>query len=149
MEAARERIQTAQGLLVQSPPDYVGASYFAGVAVECLFYAYLMRSEGNDNAHHDLRLQAVNVGFYKTMTHREQLRVVALLSEVEARWRNNHRYRSETALRRFVTDQKLFVIQGSQTAKQDALQYSTVRLVDTAAQIVEIGIKQWQLLPNL
>ena len=134
LAAAKERLQTAQKLLGGTPPDYVGASYFAGA---------------EDTARHDVRQQAAEVGFYDGMTRREQSRVGGLVAEVAARWRNNHRYRSETALRTFITRERPFVISGNKTTRQDALVFSTARLVDTSAQIIEIGKNQWQSLPNL
>lgn len=99
LTAAQERITTANRLFHAEPPDYVLACYAAGVAVECLFHAYRERAGADNTARHDLGLHAQLGLFYDGMSSWQRQSVSALVSEVVSRWQNNHRYRSEEALR--------------------------------------------------
>lgn len=141
--AAQERMTQANLLLGSDIPDYVTASYLAGVAVECLFHAYRMRSGVADTAKHNLAIHANISGFYDRMSSRERQRISEYLSEVVARWQNNHRYRSADALRGFVVKWRLFTVKGQSTTRQDALQYNAEVLVEAAGQIVTAGVRRW------
>ena len=143
LTAAQERITTANLLLHAEPPDYVMACYAAGVAVECLFHAYRERAGVNDTARHDLGLHAQLGLFYDGMSSRQRQGVSALVSEVVSRWRNNHRYRSEEALRDFVVRHRLFATTGQSTTRSDALRYNAEQLMDAAIEVVTIGVRRW------
>jgi len=132
--------------MMQDPvPDYVVICYLAGVAVECLLHAYRMRSQVADSAKHDLRIHADISGFYDGMSAGERRIAAEYLNEVVARWQNNHRYRSEEALRRFVEKHRLYVIDRNRTTRVSSIQFNAERLVEAAGQIVTIGVRRWTL----
>lgn len=112
LEAAQERITSANRLLSQETPDYVMATYLGGVAVECLFHAYRMRARVADTAKHDLLIHSELGNFYGGLKSKQRAAVNALVSEVVARWRNNHRYRSASALRAYIVNKRLHFIEG-------------------------------------
>lgn len=119
------------------------ASYIAGVAVECLFHAYRIRAAGEDTPRHDLRLHAELGQFYSGMTRNQREAVGALVSEVVTRWQNNHRYRSQEALRDYIVRHRLYVVDGQSTTRQEAVQFNAERLVNAATEIVTVGVQRW------
>jgi len=141
--AAQEHVTTANLLLQQTPPQWVMASYIAGVAVECMMHAYRLRAGADDTAKHNLQLHAEIGGFYDGMGRKEREAVASLMSVVVARWQNNHRYRSEKAMRAFIVSKRLFTVQGQTTTRGDALAYNAEILVEAATALVTIGVKQW------
>ncbi len=149
LAAAQEHVTTANLLLQQTPPQFVMACYTAGVAVECMMHAYRLRAGAVDTAKHDLRLHAEIGDFFGGMSRKQREAVAALLSTVVARWQNNHRYRSEKAMRAFITSKRLFTVRDQTTIRGDALVYHTEVLVEAAIGLVTIGVDRWNNSSNI
>jgi hypothetical protein len=143
--AAGERITTANRLLWGKPQDNVMAAYLGGVAVECLFHAYRLRAGEQDIAKHDLRRQAELARFYDDLRTGQRQAVVALVAEVSARWQNNHRYRSAAALRDWIIRNRMHIVDGNSTTRQDVVRFNAEQLVEAATEIVNIGSERWEI----
>ena len=139
--ASLENLAVAEQLLETG--QYVIATYIAGVAVECLLLAYQMRAGVPHDAKHDLYRLAYNGNFWDAMPSKQRVAISAALGEVVARWRNNHRYRSEEAFRNFLTRNRLFVVTGSRTTRQDVVQYNAALVYLSAVRVIESGITRW------
>jgi HEPN domain-containing protein len=141
-EAAKENLTVAQELLGNG--HYVSAAYLAGVAVECLFRAYAIKNEREFDTQHSLFPLAASSGYLDNISVKEKTRLTGELHQVASRWRNNHRYRSEKAYREFVAKERLYVIVGNQTTREDNVVFSTRILVNSASRLIESGELRWQ-----
>lgn len=135
-EAAREQLTVAGEL--HGSGRYLMSHYTAGVAVECMLRAYKSRLDPVLDERHDLQRLATNGRFWDGASDERLPILTAALGEVMTRWENGHRYRSEAALRRFLTDRKLFFKKG------DLLQNSSRKIVDAAAQLISFGAAKWK-----
>jgi HEPN domain-containing protein len=143
LAAAQERMTTVNLLLGVAAPHHVEVCYLAGVAVECLLLAYLHRNGGELDAGHNLGLLAIRSGFYEGMKPEQRQATAALIGEFVTRWQNNHRYRSEAALRRYFNEKKLYYVSGKQTTREDVLEFNARILVNAATEIVTLGVRRW------
>ena len=143
LATSQEHLALAQRLLEQG--YYVVASYLAGVAVESLFLAYQTRAKAPHDAKHSLSRLAENGKFWDGMTRPQKEAITAALTEVMTRWRNNHRYRSEQALREFIVKNKLFIISDSQTTREEGIKFNADLLVESATRVIEVGVARWSL----
>ena len=105
--AALEHAEDARVLF--SARRYALAHYVAGLSVECLFLAYKARLDPHASLRrdHNLRELAREGGIYSLVPSSQQAQIGSALGVVLLRWRNNHRYRSEEALRRFLKESGL------------------------------------------
>lgn len=117
---------------------YVLAHYVAGLSVECLLRAYRYRLDPAFDERHNLYLLAKAARFYDVVPQRETEKVSAALGAVIAQWQNNHRFRSESALRSFLVERKLYV-----GIKGDFVKENTRRIVNAAFEIVNLGSVRW------
>ena len=143
LAASQEHLMLSEHLLNQG--HHVIASYLAGVAVEALFLAYQTRAKAPHDARHSLWRLAENGKFWEGMTRPQKEAITAALTEVMTRWRNNHRYRSEQALHEFFVKEKLFVVSGNQTTREDVVKFNADLLVESATRILEVGVARWSL----
>ena len=143
--AAQERLTEANLWLKAKPPQYVMACYLAGVAVECVLYAYSTRAKVKDTWKHNLGTHALRGTFYDHMSDAERERMGKLLGEMSGRWQNNHRYRSKEGLRAFFVKEGLFVVKGHQTTKRDVVEYNAEILVNAATEIISTGVRRWTI----
>ena len=135
--AAKEHVHGARELY--SMRRYVLAHYVAGLAVECLFRAYRRRIDKTFDERHDLRLLEKVCGFSDIVPDGQRKIISAALGDVVARWRNDHRYRSEESLRRFLKEKRLSLkIQG------DFVKENSRRIVNAALQLVNLGDTSWK-----
>lgn len=141
-DAAEEHVTTAA--LLQDNAAYVGAYYFAGLAVECLLRAYRYRIDPVFDARHDLYELAKVSNFFGGLGEEDSERGRALLGEVIVRWTNTHRYRSLKVLRSFVIKAGLHHLSGSQTVRGDVVAHNGRILVASAKQLVEMGVRKWE-----
>jgi hypothetical protein len=135
-DAAREHITVAFEL--HSTQRYALAHYVAGLAVECMLRAFKSRLDPVLDERHDLGRLARRGHFFDGASEKRQPFIAACLGEVVTRWDNGHRYRSESALRRFLTSRRLFV------GKGDLLKNSSRRIVNAALEVVTFGAEQWK-----
>jgi len=114
------------------------AHYVAGLAVECMFRAYRCRVNTQFDERHNLRDLARASGFLDIIPPERVEAILAALEGVVARWQNDHRFRSEAALRRFLVDNSLYL-----KIKGDFVKESSRRIVNAATELVNLGARQW------
>lgn len=143
MAAAKEHF-AALTQLADPPAHYPLAYYLAGLAVECLLRAYVELAGGEHDAKHDLRRLAEGGQYFQQIPeeHREEAR--AALGDMVTRWRNNHRYKSLMALRRFLNEEGLYAISGRQTVKGDVIKHNWQVLAEASTLILTLGIGRWE-----
>ena len=141
LAAAEENLTACRELLDAN--RFVLASYVARVAVESLLLAYQTRLGAEHDAGHNLPHLAYNGRFWEGMPSKQKQSLTEALGEFVLRWRNNHRYRSEQAFRDWLTRNKLFIISGSITTKEDIAVFNTEILVEAAQRIVQVGVARW------
>ena len=88
-EASLEHIEAARQFH-EAGADSL-SHYFAGLAVECLLRAYL-RSADKFDADHNLETLADKANFYELVPLAQRENYGAKFSEINQRWRSNHRY---------------------------------------------------------
>jgi hypothetical protein len=141
LAAAQEKLSVAKDLLAYK--RYASAAYLAGVAVEALFMAYMTHRGAVNDSQHGLFRLAVISGFFEDLPRPERERLNIELDTVAVRWRNNHRYRSEKAYREFLVQEKLYVIEGSRTIREDIVLHTTEALVESARRLIHSGVTRW------
>ncbi len=109
--------------------------YVGGLAAECVFRAFKCRMDTELDERHDLRL--LSRRFIEKVPNRLLTKVAAAVGELVNRWDNAHRFRSEDAVRRFLTGRKLFARRG------DLLEDSSRKIVSAALLIVGVGKNLW------
>jgi hypothetical protein len=114
------------------------AHYVAGLAVECLLRAYRLRLDTAFDERHDLRELAKHSGFWEIVPGHQRKAIGVKFSEVMERWQNNHRYRCEDSLKRFLKQKKLY-----SKIKGNFVKESSRKIVDAALDVVTIGAKAW------
>lgn len=134
--AAQEHITVI--LELHESQRYVLSHYVAGLSVECLLKAFKSRLDSALDERHDLRRLANKGRFFDHASEKQQPGIAAALGEIVTRWANGHRYRSESALRRFLTKRRLFARKG------DVLKNSSRKIVNAALELVTFGAQKWQ-----
>ena len=134
--AAEEHITAANQLY--GLKRWALAHYVAGLAVECMFRAYRCRVNAQFDERHNLGDLARASGFLDNIPSKRVEIISAALSEVVTRWRNDHRFRGEESLRRFLVDRKLYL-----KIKGDFVKESSRRIVNAATELVNLGAMQW------
>jgi HEPN domain-containing protein len=137
VDAAQERLSNAK--LLYEAAQYSFALYAAGVAVESLLRAYIVRLDPILEAGHNLPmlLDASKIGLIVTPTENEQIyQAVGLLAR---RWTNDLRYTSNIRLRRRLKKLKL-----DRGIRGDFLKENCRIAIDLAATILQIGVKKWK-----
>ncbi|MCY2954152.1 MAG: hypothetical protein NTU53_19625 [Planctomycetota bacterium] len=137
LTAAQEHVTAARELY--DSRRYTLAHYVAGLAVECIFRAYRYRIDPVFDERHDLHLLAKSARFYDIFPERHVEKISAALGVVVTQWLNNHRYRSEAALRSFLADRKLYV-----GIKGDFVKENSRRIVNAALDLVSLGVIRWK-----
>lgn len=136
--AAQEHITVAVEL--HTSQRFALAHYVAGLAVECMLRAFKSRLDPVLYERHDLDRLARHGRFFDGASEKRAPVIAARLGEVVTRWDNGHRYRSESALRKFLTSRRLFA------GKGDLLTNSSRRIVNAAVEVVTFGAEQWKNL---
>lgn len=148
--ASIERLRQAKHLY-RASDSYALAMYVAGVAVECMLRAYMVKKKAEFDARHDLLLLLQESGMLKVNpdiltkkglsdndieSHRRTLQKAA--STVYGLWRNDYRYASEARLLAHIKRRKLY-----RKAKGDQLKASAYQLLVATEVFIERGILQW------
>ncbi len=136
--AAQEHVTVAVELYTWQ--RHALAHYVGGLAVECMLRAFKSRLDPILDERHDLDRLARRGRFFDGASEQRLPVIAARLGEVVTRWDNGHRYRSETALRKFLTSRRLFA------GKGDLLTNSSRRIVNAAVEVVTYGVEQWKSL---
>ena len=117
---------------------YATTIYLAGVAVECMFRAYSTRRGVPFRSDHVLVAHAAEAKFLRVLPQRHQSVAGAALTRIAAIWRNNHRYRSEKTMRRFLKGRK-----ADRGIKGDFLKEQARRISADANDLVTLGSRRW------
>ena len=118
---------------------YTLALYMAGVAVECIFRAYRCKIDPSFDSRHDLYELAKAANFQQLFLPGEIGDYEMARFEIAGRWSNNHRYRSDAAVRAFLRRSRL-----NRGIKGDYLKQNTRRAIDAAYFLVTVGLKKWK-----
>ena len=136
--AAEEHVTVANRLYDMN--RFVLAAYVAGLAVECILRAYRYRINPQFDARHSLNLLYKAARFAEFIPAGKQVEISAALGDVVTRWSNDHRYRSEAALRSFFKRANLH-----RGIKGDFVKENTRRIVNAATTIVILGVSRWNV----
>lgn len=126
-------------LLLFEHRQYVLAHYVAGLGVECIIRAYRTKLAAPFDERHDLYELARAARFFDLFPSARVRALSAAFGTVAAQWVNTHRFRSESALRKFLTERKLYM-----GVKGDLLHARTRLIVNAAFELVTMGVTQWQ-----
>ncbi len=135
--AAEERVRSLQSLYEQEL--YALTLYVAGVAVESMFRAYRTSRDPEFDARHDLFELQRAAGFFILFPVSKALPLMTALSDVAVRWSNNHRFRSDAAMRAFLRRARL-----NRGIVGDYLKENARRIIAPATELVMVGVKRWK-----
>jgi HEPN domain-containing protein len=136
--AASEHITAAQELYFSR--RYGLCFYVAGLAVECILRAYIVRRKPQFDARHDIRMLFRDSGLSDGLRDRQKDQLNANVGLISVLWENQHRFRSEFSLRRFLKSG--FHDRG---IRGDLLKENARRLISAATQVVLSGENKWTL----
>jgi hypothetical protein len=140
LAAAMERLSDVEKLSANA--NIVGAIYFAGTAVECIFRAHILLHTTEFDDKHDLFRLFKSSQIGPKLTESEKLEFTANLKVVANFWNNNLRYASGLRLRRTL---------GHEIAREgkkfkDVSNFLLKRykpLLQASKQIINKGAKKW------
>ncbi|HET6246537.1 MAG TPA: hypothetical protein VFE47_02475 [Tepidisphaeraceae bacterium] len=135
--AAEERLDTLEFLFMNG--FYSVGLYTAGVAVESIFRAYRCKIDPVFDSRHNLYELSKAARFSAIVSSALIDGYDRALLDIATRWSNNHRYRSDAAMRGFLRRMHL-----NRGVKGDFLKYNARSAIDAAFVIVHIGLKKWQ-----
>jgi len=118
--------------------SYFLAHYFAGVAVECLLRAYLLRVSPEFDSRHDLYQLARSARFFNLIPNALQREYGAKFTILNLRWRSHHRYATEKQWRDYLSELK-----ADFSLKGDRAKNNSRTLLNVALDIVNLGDRQW------
>jgi hypothetical protein len=150
--AAVERMNQAQHLYREGAGYYALAMYAAGLAVECILRAFLLkRGKEEFESRHDVLLLAKESGMLDV--DRAQLKAKGLtdkqveahekalsgsVNDVYVLWRNNYRFASEARVLAHLKRMRLY-----EGVKGDLLKANALRLLNAAQRFLDKGVLQW------
>jgi HEPN domain-containing protein len=151
--AALERMSQAQRLYREGTGNYAFAMYAAGLAVECMLRAFILRRRKTEfESRHNVLLLAkasgmLNVdrdmlkkrGLTDEQIEEHQKALSASVNDVFILWRNNYRFASEDRLRAHIKKMSLY-----EGVKGDPLKANALRLLNAAQRLIEKGVIQWR-----
>lgn len=136
-EAAEEHILTAQDLWEAG--SYVMSIYVAGVAAEAMFRGYHGLRSREFDSRHDLNEWAKKSGFIDIVPMSDFEKYSVARSNMVFYWSNNHRYRSQAALRKYYKR-----LDRNRKIKGDMLKEIARRTVNAALDIISLGKEKWK-----
>lgn len=119
--------------------DYALTIYVSGLAAECLFRAFRARRNLPFRPDHPLSELAREAGFPDFLPDDQRTRADTVLNDLIVRWRNNHRFRSNDALRRFLKKYRL-----DRGIKGDFLKENARLLSSGTIELIYAGVEQWR-----
>jgi hypothetical protein len=140
--AAQEYMSELQALY--DARQYRMLMYAAGVAVECMLRAYRCRIDPEFDARHDLYQLSKDARFAALFPSAAIEKYSAALADVTTRWSNNHRYRSDAAMRAFLKRAKL-----DRGIKGDSLKENARRISNAATANLAWSIRMEELIRRL
>jgi HEPN domain-containing protein len=136
LEASAFRIETARRL--HRIGRYSAAIYFAGVSIECLLRAFIMRKDPQFDQRHDLRELCKKAQLQALIRPADRRQADAWLGNVWMRWKNNYRFASDDRIR--TQFRKLGHNRG---IKGDFLKENSRIVVESAYQLRTLGARRW------
>lgn len=150
--ASAERMSQAQHLYRQGDGYYALSMYTAGLAVECLLRAYMVRRKREFESRHDLLLlfkesgildvdpdRLKRKGLKDAQIQEHQAILWSSVNDVFILWRNSYRFASESRLLAHLKKMKLY-----DKAKGGLLKAKSYQLLTAAQRFVDKGVFQWQ-----
>jgi HEPN domain-containing protein len=137
VDTAQERLHNA--LLLYEAEQYSFALYAAGVAVESLLRAFIVRLDPILEAAHNLPLLLRASNLRNLITPNEDQRIYECVSALSRRWKNDLRYTSNNRLRRRLKKNKL-----DRGIRGDFLKENCRIAIDMATTILRIGTAKWK-----
>ncbi len=151
--AALERTTQAHHLYREGTGNYALAMYAAGLAVESMLRAFMLRTGKTEfESRHNVLLLAkesgmLNVdrdkikqkGLSDEQIERHQKALWASVNDVFILWRNDYRFASEARLRAHLKKMKFY-----EDVKGDPLKANTLRLLKAAQRFIDKGVLQWR-----
>ena len=135
-EACLEHIETAGQR--HEAGEYYLCHYFAGLAVECMLRAYLRNADKFDSDH-NLEALADKANFYEIVPLAQRENYGGKFSEINQRWRSNHRYFSSRQVQRFLRS-----IKADAGRKGDPLKNNSRAMLNLALDIINLGELKWK-----
>jgi hypothetical protein len=136
IQAARDHAASLERLY--SGGHYASVMYVSGLAAECLFRGFRASKGLPFTSDHQLAALSEEAGFADIIPPHAQARFGAALADLILRWRNNHRFRSIEAVRRFLRDLKLY-----RGIKGDFIKENARILASSALELVNLGVAKW------
>ena len=119
--------------------DYALVLYVSGLATECLFRAFRAKHGLPFRPDHPLAALATEAGFPDLVPDQHREGFDAALTNVVLRWRNNHRFRSNDATRRFLKGHKL-----DRGIRGDFLKENARLISSSAVNLINLGVRRWR-----
>lgn len=136
--ASKEHLGLARQMLLQRPPQYFVAHYFAGIAVEAILRALSVREGDSFDSSHNIEYWTKKANILPTNSEEARDQVRVALDEVNTRWRANQRYFTSKMLDTYLESTQLDRIRG------ECVKYSSQRLFQLASDIVSLGVEKWE-----
>ncbi len=151
--AALERMSQAHHLYREGTGNYAVTMYVAGLAVECLLRAFMLRrgKTAFESRHNVLllvkesgmlavdrdRLEEKGLTSAQIENHEKEL--WASVNDVFILWHNNYRFASEARLLAHLKKMKLY-----EGVRGDPLKANALRLLTAAQRFIDRGVLQWR-----
>ncbi|HBJ85919.1 MAG TPA: hypothetical protein DDZ88_19035 [Verrucomicrobiales bacterium] len=137
LDCSRLRVESARRLHEQE--RFSAAIYLAGVGIECLLRAYIVRKNPAFDERHDLRemLKSSDLDLFVKVGDRQQ--VAAWLTDVWTRWKNDYRYASDERLKSEFKRREL-----DRGINGNFLKENSRLVIETALQLQAKGELQWR-----
>ncbi len=136
LNAAKEH--AASLVLLYGGGQYVLTIYASGLAAECLFRAFRAKKGLPFRSDHPLASLAKEAGFPELVPDGHRETFDAALADLIVRCRNNHRFRSAVALRRFLKSLKF-----DRGIQGDFLKENARLLSSGALELINLGVLKW------
>jgi hypothetical protein len=150
--ASVERMNQAHRLYREGEGYYALAMYTAGLAVECLLRAYMVKRKREFESRHDLlllfkesgilgvnpdRLKTKDLTEEQIQSHQKTLKVA--VNDVVILWRNNYRFASEARLLAYLKQKKLY-----RGTTGNLLKAKASDLLKADQRFIDKGVFQWR-----
>ncbi len=136
LEASAGRIETARRL--HGIERYSAAIYFAGVSIECLLRAFIVRNNPQFDQRHDLRELCKKAQLQELIHPADRRKADAWLGDVWTRWKNNYRFASDDRIR-----SEFKKLGHDRGIKGNFLKENSRVIVEAAYQLRTLGEKRW------
>ena len=136
LDCSRLRVESARKLHKEC--RFSAAIYLAGVGIECLLKAYIVRQNPEFDERHDLRDLLKSSDLMSFVQTKDRKQVGAWLSDIWARWKNNYRYASDARLK---TEFKRLEL--DRGIEGDFLKENSRLVIESALQLQAKGEDQW------